>query len=95
MSPTGDQTVVISAANSFMAASQQMIPASFFSPTNPKPSPGPDPLTLFSAHAGDYCAGVANYHWAYAANNVSLEQCAAKCVEVRLSSCHALTRGEA
>ena len=82
MSASGDRTVVVSAANSFMAASQQMIPASFFAPTIPTPSPDPDPLKLFSPRAGHYCGGVANYHWAYAANNVSLEYCAAKCVEV-------------
>ena len=79
MSASGDRTVVISSAKSFMAASQQMVPMFLF------PSTSPDPLKSFSPHPGDYCGGVANYHWAYAANNVSLEHCAAKCVEVRIT----------
>lgn len=80
MSASGDRSVVISAANSFMAASQQLVR----DPMPPAPTPGPPPpppLSLFQRIAGSYC-GEPNYHWGYTANNITLEQCAAKCVEL-------------
>eukprot|EP00040_Diaphanoeca_grandis_P001423 m.18491 g.18491 ORF g.18491 m.18491 type:complete len:900 (-) comp12048_c0_seq1:37-2736(-) len=69
MAPDGSRTVVISAANSFMAVSQQLI--SFDTTQNTS-------LSSFNETRG-FC--VASKEYSYTANNISLEECFQKCLE--------------
>ena len=58
----------------------RVAPASATTPGSP--GLGTDPLALFKRTSAAFCASVAGHKYAYAANNVSLEQCASKCIEI-------------
>jgi hypothetical protein len=83
MSKDGSSSVIISASATFMAQSQHFI-ADAAAPT-PPPTPGsptPSPLSLFKVTPQKFVNGKPEHDYAFTANNLTLETCAAKCIEI-------------
>lgn len=70
--PSGGRTVVLSAASSFMAASQAVLPA-------PSAQPPSNASLQFAPVKDSYCTNSGN-DYAFTANNISLDSCRAKAV---------------